>query len=122
MSITSPEPATLAVPAHEVRTVVIRPRKGMGSLNLGDLWTYRELIGFMTWRDVIVRYKQTFLGVAWAILRPFLSMVVFTIFFGKPRPGTLRWHPLPDLFLHRVTALGAILEGAFRCQPFSRSE
>jgi lipopolysaccharide transport system permease protein len=83
LSTTTPEPAQLTVPSRELRTVVIKPSKGMGLLNLGDLWTYRELIGFMTWRDVIVRYKQTFLGVAWAILRPFLSMVVFTIFFGN---------------------------------------
>ena len=83
MSITTPEPSNISTPAHEVRTVVIRPSGGMAALHLGDLWTYRELIGFMTWRDVIVRYKQTFLGVAWAILRPFLSMVVFTIFFGN---------------------------------------
>jgi lipopolysaccharide transport system permease protein len=83
VSITTPEPSPISTPAHEVRTVVIRPSGGMAALHLGDLWTYRELIGFMTWRDVIVRYKQTFLGVAWAILRPFLSMVVFTIFFGN---------------------------------------
>ena len=83
MSITSPEPGEIALPEHEVRTVVIRARSGMAALNLSDLWVYRELIGFMTWRDVIVRYKQTFLGVAWAVLRPFLSMVVFTIFFGN---------------------------------------
>jgi lipopolysaccharide transport system permease protein len=83
VSITNPEPSSLAAPAHEVRTVVIEAPKGMAALNLGDLWVYRELIAFMTWRDVIVRYKQTFLGVAWAILRPFLSMVVFTIFFGN---------------------------------------
>lgn len=83
MSITAPEPGKLSVPAHDTRMVVIRPRRGMGTLDLGDLWVYRELIVFMTWRDVIVRYKQTFLGVAWAILRPFLSMVVFTIFFGN---------------------------------------
>mgnify|MGYP003732009585 CR=1 FL=1 len=50
---------------------------------MGDLWRYRELIYFMTWRDVKVRYKQTLLGASWAILRPFLTMVVFSIFFGN---------------------------------------
>jgi lipopolysaccharide transport system permease protein len=62
--------------------IILRPSRGWGSLNLGDLWKYRELIYFLTWRDIKVRYKQTVLGAAWAILQPFLSMVVFTIFFG----------------------------------------
>ena len=56
------------------------------AFNLGDLWLYRELIYFLTWRDVKVRYKQTALGAAWAILQPFLTMVVFTISLaGWPR-------------------------------------
>ena len=49
----------------------------------GELWTYRELFYFLAWRDVKVRYKQTALGIAWAILQPFLTMVVFTLLFGK---------------------------------------
>jgi lipopolysaccharide transport system permease protein len=61
----------------------LRPTKGWSSLNLVDLWRYRELIYFLIWRDIKVRYKQTALGVAWAVLQPFLTMVVFTIFFGK---------------------------------------
>ena len=66
----------------EPNTVVIRPTKGWMALNLRDLWHYRELIYFMTWRDLKVRYKQTLLGVSWAILNPFLNMVVFSVFFG----------------------------------------
>jgi lipopolysaccharide transport system permease protein len=62
--------------------IILRPSRGWGSLNLGDLWKYRELIYFLTWRDIKVRYKQTLLGAAWAILQPVLSMIVFTIFFG----------------------------------------
>lgn len=62
--------------------LILRPSRGWGSLNLGELWAYRELIYFLTWRDIKVRYKQTALGASWAILQPFLSMVVFTIFFG----------------------------------------
>ncbi len=62
--------------------VYLRPPHGWASLNLSDLWHFRELIYFMTWRDLKVRYKQTLLGASWAILRPFLSMVVFSIFFG----------------------------------------
>ena len=62
--------------------VHIKPTRGWASLNLRDLWTYRELVYFMTWRDLKVRYKQTVLGVLWAILQPFLQMVVISIFFG----------------------------------------
>jgi lipopolysaccharide transport system permease protein len=61
----------------------IRPSSGWSALNLKELWRFRELVYFLTWRDVKVRYKQTALGAAWAILQPFLTMVVFTIFFGR---------------------------------------
>ena len=64
------------------QTTLIKPARGWASLNLGDLWRYRELVYFMTWRDVMVRYKQTVLGAGWAIIRPFMTMVVFSIFFG----------------------------------------
>lgn len=62
--------------------VVIKPAKGLVGLNLKEVWRYRELIYFLTWRDIKVRYKQSVLGILWAILQPMLSMVVFTIFFG----------------------------------------
>jgi lipopolysaccharide transport system permease protein len=65
------------------RTTVIKPTSGWAALNLRDMWLYRELVFFMTWRDLKVRYKQTLLGVGWAILQPFLTMVVFSIFFGN---------------------------------------
>src|SRR5450756_1587004 len=61
---------------------VIQPSRGWSALNLRDLWKYRELLYFLTWRDIKVRYKQTVLGAAWAVLQPFLTMVVFSIFFG----------------------------------------
>ena len=61
----------------------IAPSRGWASLNLGELWRFRELIYFLIWRDVKVRYKQTVLGVGWAILQPFLTMVVFSLFFGE---------------------------------------
>ena len=48
-----------------------------------DIWRYRELFYFLAWRDILVRYKQTFVGVGWALIRPFLTMVVFTIVFGR---------------------------------------
>jgi len=62
---------------------LIRPSRGWVSLNLGELVRYRELIYFFTWRDIKVRYKQTVLGASWAILQPFLTMVVFSILFGE---------------------------------------
>jgi lipopolysaccharide transport system permease protein len=62
---------------------LIRPSGGWPGLDLAGLWAYRELLFFLTWRDVKVRYKQTALGAAWAILQPLLTMVVFTIFFGR---------------------------------------
>jgi len=62
--------------------IFIKPTKGWGSLNLRELWLYRELVYFLTWRDLKVRYKQTALGAGWAILQPVLSMIVFSIFFG----------------------------------------
>lgn len=63
--------------------IVIRPSRGWVSLRLRALWEYRELLYFLVWRDVKVRYKQTVLGAAWAIIQPFFTMVVFSLFFGK---------------------------------------
>src|SRR5712692_4357429 len=61
----------------------IRPSRGWVSLNLSELWQYRELLYFLIWRDVKVRYKQTALGVAWAIIQPLFTMLLFSLFFGK---------------------------------------
>ncbi|MEO6258902.1 MAG: ABC transporter permease [Thermoanaerobaculia bacterium] len=61
---------------------VIEARRGFARFELRELWQSRELLGFMTWRDVSVRYKQTVIGVLWAFIRPFLTMVVFTVVFG----------------------------------------
>lgn len=66
----------------ETPTYVVKPSKGWVALHLKDVWQYRELFYFLTWRDIKVRYKQTILGATWAILQPFLTMVVFSIFFG----------------------------------------
>jgi lipopolysaccharide transport system permease protein len=62
---------------------VIGPPDGFVQLNLQDLWEYRELLYFLVWRDVKVRYKQTVIGAGWAILQPFFTMVIFTLFFGQ---------------------------------------
>jgi lipopolysaccharide transport system permease protein len=61
----------------------IGPRRGYFQMDFRELWLYRELLYFLVWRDVKVRYKQTVIGATWAILQPFLTMVVFTWFFGK---------------------------------------
>ncbi len=65
------------------RRFVIRPQSGLAALNLRDLWLFRELIFFLTWRDIKVRYKQTLLGAGWAILQPLLQMLVFNVLFGE---------------------------------------
>ncbi len=62
---------------------IIEPSRSWIPLRLGDLWEYRDLFSFLAWRDISVRYKQTLLGVAWAIIQPFFSMVVFSLFFGR---------------------------------------
>ena len=62
---------------------VIKPSRGWVPLRLRDLWEYRELLYFLTWRDIKVRYKQTVLGATWAIIQPFFTMVVFSLFFGR---------------------------------------
>jgi lipopolysaccharide transport system permease protein len=61
----------------------ITPHHGWVGLNLRELWAYRELLYFLTWRDIKVRYKQTAIGAAWAVLQPFLTMLVFSLFFGR---------------------------------------
>jgi len=68
---------------HEPTTIYIKPSKGFAALNLRDMWIYRELIYFMIWREIKVRYKQTMLGAAWAIIQPVLTMIVFTFLFGR---------------------------------------
>jgi len=64
-------------------TTVIQPRRGFWDLDLKSLWEYRELLYFLVWRDVKVRYKQTALGIAWAVLQPLMATFMFTIFFGR---------------------------------------
>jgi len=63
-------------------TVIIKPRNKWISIDFNELWKYRELLYFLVWRDVKIRYKQTVIGAAWAIIQPLLTMIVFTIFFG----------------------------------------
>ena len=104
--------------------VTIEPSKSWVALNLRDLWAYRELLYFLTWRDVKVRYKQTLLGVAWAIIQPLLTMLISTLIFGRlggigahtggvPYPifayaGLLPW----TFFSNAITASGNSLVGS----------
>jgi lipopolysaccharide transport system permease protein len=67
----------------EYPVVRIEAHRGWLALDLGELWAYRELLYFFVWRDIKVRYKQTVIGAAWAILQPVLTMLVFSLFFGK---------------------------------------
>ncbi len=67
----------------DLPATLIRPSRGWVPLKLPELWLYRELLYFLVWRDIKVRYKQTALGAAWAIIQPFFTMLVFTLFFGK---------------------------------------
>ncbi len=62
---------------------VIRPRKGLVPIDFRELWAYRELLGFLVWRDIVIRYKQTAIGILWAVIQPVLSMVVFTVIFSR---------------------------------------
>src|SRR5207237_4631236 len=69
--------------AAEPPVTVIEPTRGWQLVNFRELWRYRELLVFLTWRDIKVRYKQTVLGAAWAVIQPLATMVIFTFFFGK---------------------------------------
>src|SRR5436190_21586732 len=94
-------------------TFFIDPPSGWMSIGFRELWEYRELLYFLTWRDIKVRYKQTALGAAWAIIQPFFMMVVFSLFFGKlgkipsdgiPYPISVYCALLPwQLFAHSLS-------------------
>ena len=70
-----------AAPSEQI--TLIQPMRGWLALNLREIWDYRELLFFLVWRDIKVRYKQTLLGASWAILQPVFTMVVFSVFFGR---------------------------------------
>jgi lipopolysaccharide transport system permease protein len=69
-------------PGVDTQSVVIEPPRRWEALDLRDIWSYRELLYFLTWRDIKVRYKQAAIGAAWAVLQPLLTMVVFSVVFG----------------------------------------
>ncbi len=96
-------------------SIVIEPSTGWVPVRLRDLWDYRDLLYFLIWRDVKVRYKQTVLGAAWAILQPTLTMVVFTIFFGRIAGISSDGLPYP------IFSYAALLPWTFFAQGLSQS-
>lgn len=110
------------MPDSTIPTTIIEPKKGWVPIDLKEIWSYRELLYFLTKRDIKVRYKQTVLGGLWAIIQPFFTMVVFTLFFGRlakvpsdgmPYPifvyaGLLPW----TYFANAVAASGNSLVGS----------
>lgn len=84
-----------ALEQGEITHVHIEPYQGRVPLNLKEFWRYRELLYFLVWRDIKVRYKQTLLGAAWAIIQPFFTMVVFSIFFGRMAQMASNGYPYP---------------------------
>jgi lipopolysaccharide transport system permease protein len=93
----------------------IKPSHGWVSLQLGEVWDYRELLYFLIWRDIKVRYKQTSLGAAWAIIQPFFTMLVFSLFFG--RLGKMPSDGLP----YPVFAYAALVPWTFFAQGLTQS-
>lgn len=109
-------------PSVDAQMILIKPTRGWTSLRLHEIWEYRELLYFLIWRDIKVRYKQTVLGAAWAIIQPFFTMVVFSIFFGRlakvpsdglPYPVFAYCALIPwQLFSHALTESGNSLVGS----------
>ena len=75
--------ATRLQPIADISVIRIEPSRRWLSVNLQELWDYRELLYFLVWRDVKVRYKQTVIGIGWTILQPLTTMVIFTMIFGN---------------------------------------
>lgn len=97
------------------QSLVIKPRKGLFQLDLDAIWHYRELLYFLVWRDVLIRYKQTVIGVSWAILQPLITMCIFSVIFGKLVNISTGGIPYP------VFAFAALLPWNFFSQALSRS-
>jgi homopolymeric O-antigen transport system permease protein len=107
--------------ADDASLTIIQPSRGWVALNLREVWQYRQLLYFLVWRDVKVRYKQTLLGAAWVILQPVLTMLMFSLFFGRlasvpsdgiPYPLFVYTALLPwQLFAYAVTESGNSLVG-----------
>jgi len=102
LELTKPLTSDSPAPAFDLNDqpeLVIKPRKGWIAVDWRELWSHRELLYFLVWRDVKVRYKQAILGIAWAVLAPLMSVVVFTLIFGKRGLGS-NAHLPPELQNH----------------------
>jgi len=101
--------------SHATTERILRPSRGFTGLNLAELWRFRELLWLLAWRDVLVRYKQTYLGIAWAVLQPVLTMVVFSVVFG-------RWVKLPALDApYSILVLAALVPWQFFANALTES-
>ena len=97
------------------RPIVIRPRSGWRGADLRELWRYRELLGFLTWRDIKIRYKQTVLGCLWAFLQPFVKMLIFSLVFGRIARMDTGGVPYP------IFVFAGLLPWEFFAEALSRS-
>jgi lipopolysaccharide transport system permease protein len=97
----------------QIQEIIIEPRGKLSGFQFRELWNYRELLRFLIVRDIKVRYKQTVLGGLWAILQPFMNMIVFTIFFGHLAKVPSDGLPYPHFRLYGTPAL-AILQRRHR--------
>ena len=88
------------------KKIIITPETGFFDLNFRELWEYRELIGLLAWRDITPQYKQAFFGVAWAVIRPLFSVLVFTLVFSKVAGLSSSGIPYPLFTLCGITAWG----------------
>jgi lipopolysaccharide transport system permease protein len=95
-------PTEMANPPSRSQTIRIEPLRGWFNLRLKELWDYRELLYFFVWRDVKIRYKQTAIGVVWVVLQPLLTMLVFTLFFGKLAKLPSQGLPYPVFYFAAV--------------------
>ena len=99
----------------QTQTMLIEPPRGWEALELREIWRYRELLSFLAWRDVNVRYKQTAIGASWAILQPFVTMVVFSVIFGSLIQVPSGGAPYP------IFSYAALLPWTFFAGALSRS-
>jgi lipopolysaccharide transport system permease protein len=112
----SPNPGIIFLSTAKNKTITrIGPKKGFFSIDLAEIWSYRELLYFLTWRDIKIRYKQTVIGIAWAVLQPVLTTAIFAVLFSRfagfstdiPYPlfalsGLLIW-----LFVHTAVSMSS---------------
>ena len=103
------------IPISDVPVLRIEPPGRWWVLPIAEIWDYRELMYFFVWRELKVRYKQTAVGAAWAVLQPLLTMLIFSLFFGEAGSHSIRRSSLPDFLLQRVAAVDVFCSFAAEC-------